>query len=465
MILHIFTSKIIFMKKPVLLFLFSLFAITAYSQNTDSLAIREIFNNSLTNRDAYNNLEYLCDKASGRLIGSETSIIAIDYLKVYAEKIGVDTVFLQEFISPAWKQNAASLKIKSGKSNLSIPCDALGPSPSTTPGGFTAEIIEVKSLNEVEQLGEDKINGKIVFYNRPWDHLAINTFAGYGHTVDQRSRGPAMAAKYGAVGVIVRSAGSGYDHFPHTGSTRYEDRKIPAVAISAIDADILSQNLKENPGTTAALFTDCEDLPEITTWNLVAQINGHEEPDEIIAVGGHIDAWFNSPGAHDDGAGCVMAMDVLRIFRELKIQNKRTIRAVMFMDEELYQSGGKAYAENALAKNEKHILAIEADAGAFTPEGFTVDASENVTQKITNFFPLLQPYGIDYIKNGGTGVDIAPLKKQGVSLVGYRTDPQRYFDLHHSANDTFDKINFRELQLGSGNLAGLVYLVDKYGVE
>lgn len=440
-------------------------ALWSYSQNSDSLMMREIFSDALTNRDAYNNLEFLCENAPGRLIGSETSLIALDLLRNYAEKQGVDTVYLQEFRSKAWKQNAASLKIKSGKKNISIPCDALGNSPSTPKNGIQATVVEVKSLKEVEDLGETNISGKIVFYNRPWDQLAINTFTGYGHTVDQRSRGPAVAAKFGAVGVIVRSAGSGYDNFPHTGSTRYDDRKIPAVAISAIDADLLSQELKENPSATATIFTDCEDIPEVKTYNLIAQINGSEKPDEIIVVGGHIDAWFNSPGAHDDGAGCVMAMDVLRIFKELKIQNKRTIRAVMFMDEELFQSGGKAYAENAASNKEKHIMAIEADAGAFTPEGFTVDASETATQKVAGFFPLLEPYSLDYIKKGGSGVDISFLKPFGTALLAYRTDSQRYFDLHHSANDTFDKINFRELQLGSGHLAGLVYLVDKYGME
>jgi hypothetical protein len=460
-----FTPKILCMNRFSLSLFVFLFLQQGFSQNPDSLFVREIFNNALTNRDAYTNLGYLCEKAPGRLIGSETSLIALDYLRKYAEKIGVDTVFLQEFKSPAWKRNSASLKINSGKKKISIPCDALGNSPSSPENGIKAGIVEVKSLKEVEELGEAMISGKIVFYNRPWDQLAINTFAGYGRTVDQRSRGPAMAAKYGAVGVIVRSAGSGYDHFPHTGSTRYDDRKIPAVTISTLDADALSQALKEIPATTATIFTDCEDIQEVKTYNLIAQINGHEKPEEIIVVGGHIDAWFNSPGAHDDGAGCVMSMDVLRIFKELKIENKRTIRTVMFMDEELYQSGGKAYAENAKNMNEKHILAIEADAGAFTPEGFMVDASELTTSKIIGFFPLLEPYGIDYIKKGGTGVDIAPLKQQGVNLVGYRTDSQRYFDLHHSANDTFGQINFRELQLGSGNLAGLVYLVDKYGVE
>ena len=440
-------------------------ALWGYSQNKDSLMVREIFNNALTNRDAYNNLEYLCENAPGRLIGSETSLIALEYLRHYAEKLGVDTVFLQEIKSKAWKQNSASLKIRQGKKKFSIPCDALGNSPATSSKGINAGIVEVKSLKEVEELGEANISGKIVFYNRPWDQLAINTFAGYGHTVDQRSRGPAMAAKYGAVGVIVRSVGSGYDHFPHTGSTRYDDRKIPAVAISAIDADVLSKNLKENPSTTATLFTDCEDICDVNTYNLIALINEFEEPEEIVVVGGDIDAWFNSPGAHDDGAGCVMSMDVLRIFKELKIENKRTIRAVMFMDEELYQSGGKAYAENAKNQNEKHILAIEADAGAFTPEGFTVDATESVTSNISEFYPLLEPYGLDYIKKGGSGVDISFLKPFGTALLAYRTDSQRYFDLHHSANDTFDKINFRELQLGSGHLAGLIFLVDKYGLE
>jgi len=212
------------------------------------------------------------------------------------------------------------------------------------------------------------------------------------------------------------------------------------------------------------MIIDAEYFEEIESYNLIADIKGSEFPDEYIVVAGHIDSWFNSPGAHDDGIGCVQAADVLRIFKELGLKNRRSIRAIMYMDEELFQSGGNSYAEYSKANNVKNYLALEADAGGFTPEGFTIDATDSIIQLISSYYDLLVPYGIDYIKKGGSGVDISPLKPLEVPLMGYRTDPQRYMDLHHSAYDTFDKVHIRELQLGSGNMAAIIYLIDKYGL-
>jgi len=181
-------------------------------------------------------------------------------------------------------------------------------------------------------------------------------------------------------------------------------------------------------------------------------------------VGGHIDAWFNSPGAHDDGAGCVMSADVMRIFKELGLKNKRSIRVILYMDEEMYQSGGAAYANYCQTNHIKNYLALEADAGGFTPEGFMVDASDSIISNISSYKSLLEDYGVRYIKKGGSGVDIGPLKQFNVPLIGYRTDSQRYMDLHHSANDTFDKVNLRELQLGSGLMSSLIFLIDLHGL-
>ncbi len=454
------------MKTPFTLLLCLMICFSGYAQTNDTLLIRKIFDNALTSKDAYTNLEYLCTHAPGRLIGSGESIIAQRYMKEYFEKLGADKVYFQEFKSPAWKCESAAVFIlaKNGQ-QISLATDALGPSPATPKKGIEAEVIEVHGLDDLEVLGKDKIEGKIVFYNRYWDPTYIRTFNAYGNAVDQRARGPAKAAEFGAAGVIVRSVTNAMDHHPHTGSTRYSHKKIPAVAIATLDADLLSKSLKENPKLKVQLFVDAEEIPETTTYNLIAEIAGTENPDEIIVVAGHIDAWHNTPGAHDDGAGCVQAADVLRIFKELGIENKRTIRAVMYMDEELYQSGGNAYADEVGKSGEKHLLALESDAGGFTPRQFTVNGSDEVVEHISAFQPLLKPYGIAEIKAGWGGVDIGPLKKYGVPLVGYGTDSQRYFDMHHSPNDTFDQINFRELQLGSGCMASLIYLIDKYGVE
>jgi hypothetical protein len=454
------------MKKSLTLLAFLSLLLNGFSQNTDSVFIKQIFDNALTNRVAYQNLEVLTKIAPGRLVGSEESIVALKFFEKYFKELGVDTVYLQEFKTHSWACDSSSVSILKTKSpEVPLRCDALGTSVSTPESGIIAEVIEVQGLEDLETLGTEKIAGKIVFFNRPMKDTFINTFAAYGDAVDQRAHGPAEAAKYGATGAIVRSVTTSLDDFPHTGSSRFPDSRIPALAISTLAANQLSQELKENPKTKVRIFVQARDLPEITTYNLVAEIRGKVKPEEAIVVGGHIDSWFNSPGAHDDGAGCVMSCDVLRIFKELNIQNNRTIRAVLFMDEEMFQSGGKAYADFVGQSGKRPYLALEVDEGAFTPEGFSVDAPDSIVNKLHSFKPLLDPYGIKYIRKGGGGVDIYPLKKSGVPLVAYVTDPQRYFDMHHSGNDTFDKINYRELNMGTGCVTTLIYLIDKYGVE
>lgn len=435
------------------------------AQIADSIHIRRIFDNALTSSQAYENLKQLCESAPGRLFGSENSLVALNLMQAAFEQMGADTVYLQPFHTPAWKCDSSSVYLLNAGKRLRLHADALGPSPSTVAGGIEAEVIEVHSLNELETLGRKMIEGKIVFFNRKWDPTFIRTFEGYGNAVDQRAHGPEKAAAYGAVAAVVRSVTNSQDHFPHTGSTRFADKKIPALAISTLDADLLSATLSKSPKARLRLFVASEDLPDILTYNLIAERKGLEKPEEIIVLGSHIDAWFNTAGAHDDGAGVVMTSDVLRVFSALNITNKRTLRVVVYMDEELYQSGGRAYLEAVKATGEKQYLALESDGGAFTPRMFTVDASPEIVEKIARFQPLLAPYGIETIKAGWGGVDIGPLKTIQVPLISYGTDSQRYFDLHHSANDSFDKINLRELQLGIGCISAVIYLIDKYGYE
>jgi hypothetical protein len=451
------------MRKIFILILFTTASMTSISQEEDQDMIRQIFDNVLQSDAAYNNLGYLCEYAPGRLLGSEESIIALNHMKEYFEELGADTVFFQEFKTPAWQCYHTAVSIITDEGELVLRADALGPSPSTPENGLTAGVIEVQGLEELKQMDPELISGKIVFYNRPVDMTIINPFRIYGDAVDQRSRGPALAAELGACGVLVRSVGTRIDTFPHTGSTHFNEKKIPSAAISTIDADILSNALSEDQDLKVKINISTEAFEEITSYNLIADIRGNEFPDEYIVVGGHIDAWFNSPGAHDDGIGCVQSADVLRIFKELDIDNKRSIRAIMYMDEELYQSGGKAYANFSTENGIHNFFALEADAGGFTPEGFTIDASDSIVDVISAYQPLLEPYGIQYIKKGGSGVDIWFLKDLAVPLAGYRTDPQRYMDLHHSAYDTFDKVHIRELQLGSGCMTALIFLIDKYG--
>ena len=437
----------------------------SHSQDSDENVVRQIFTNALLDHDAYNNLEYLCEHTPGRLLGTEASMQAIHYFKDYFEKLGADTVFLQEFKTKAWKHIATSVEIVDGNKAIKLRAVALGPSPSTTTEGIKAGIVEVMGLDELKQLDPETVRGKIVFFNRPVDLTFINTFRSYGSAVDQRARGPALAAQLEAAGALVRSVTTSFDTIPHSGSTRFDSLRIPCAAISNVDADILVNALRKNKNIQVKMKIEAEDLQEITSGNLVADLRGQEFPDEYLIVGGHIDSWYNTPGAHDDGAGCVQSADVMRIFTELGLKNKHTIRVVLFMDEELFQSGGDAYARYSKSNGLKTYLALEADAGGFTPDGFVVDADDSIVNTIAGFRNLLEPYGIHYIKKGGSGVDIYPLKKNGVPLMGYRTDTQRYMDIHHSAADSFDKINFRELQLGSGCMTAILYLIDKYGYE
>lgn len=451
-------------KTTLLLLLLIIIFLCVWPRDDDSKVIKRIKNNALSSDESYRNLKYLCEEAPGRLVGSKASIRALEYLADYLEKLSVDTVIWQEYQSQAWESDSSGVEILIENNNIFLKSDALGTSPGTSSSGVIAEIIEVFSLKELEELGEGNIKGRVIFFNRPMEVMPENTFRGYGGAVDQRVHGPEEAAKYGAVGAIVRSVTTSQDDFPHTGSTNYEDIRIPAVAISTNSSDLLSMSLKENPGLRVKLFVDAKDIDQITTYNLIADLKGHEKPDEIIVVGGHIDSWFNSPGAHDDGIGCVQAIDVLRIFKDLGIKNKRTIRAVMFMDEELFQGGGEAYAEYVSKQGYTSYLALEADAGGFAPLGFTVGATENEFNIILGFKKYLEPFGIQYIKKGGGGVDIRPLERFNIPLIGYRTDSEYYFDLHHSGNDTFDKVDLKELQLGSGCMAALIYLIDKNGL-
>lgn len=437
----------------------SLSAVNA--QDINSINIKKIYDNALSTDLAYKQLERLCKEAPGRLIGTPNSFIAIDLMKKYMEEMGADSVFLQSFTSPAWICNSATAMMIIDGNETALTIDALGPSGSTPKQGLSAEIIEVMSLDEVRALGREKVEGKIVFYNRPMNKTYFNTFKAYSEAVDQRYWGPSVAKEFGAIASITRSATAGLNDYPHTGSCQMEGEKIPAIAISTNDAEKLSKAFKSNPKLKVKIKIDAEDI--ITnTYNLIADLKGHEKPDEYIVVGGHIDAWHNTEGAHDDGVGCLQSTEVLRLFKELGIKNKRSIRIILYMDEELYQSGGNAYAAYSKENNIKNYFAMESDAGGFTPRFITTNASESALAKMQEFVPLLKAYGLEDIIAGGGGVDIDPLKELGVPLSGYRSDWQRYFDMHHCAYDTFDKINFREMQLGSAAMASFIYLVDKY---
>jgi Zn-dependent M28 family amino/carboxypeptidase len=342
---------------------------------------------------------------------------------------------------------------------------ALGGSIATPKKGIIAEVIEVQSLDEVKDLG-DRAKGKIIFYNRPMDPTKVMTFEAYGGAVDQRGQGAVEAAKVGAVAALVRSMTLALDDVPHTGAMRYLDSgpKIPAAAVSTVGANVLSQLLKSGKKIRVQLTLNCETLPEVESANVVGEILGSEKPNEVIVIGGHLDSWDKGEGAHDDGAGSVQSMEALRLLKELGLKPKRTIRCVLFMNEENGLRGGKAYAATKHSPDEKHIAAIETDAGGFAPLGFGITADSAAFEKFKSFSGALEGIGADRIRKGGGGADISALGAAGVPLIGLMVESQRYFDYHHSNNDTIDKVNPRELELGAIALAIFSYEISEEGL-
>jgi hypothetical protein len=385
------------------------------------------------------------------------------------ESLGLDRVYLQEVMVPKWVRGTfeyASIITGPGMS-MNVPVCALGGSISTPSSGLRAGVIEVKSFDELEALGEKNVKGKFIFFNRPMPADRINTFEAYSKTVNQRTQGAAKAARLGAVGVIVRSMNLRLDDFPHTGTMRYGDlpnnMRIPAAAISTNGAQLLSSMLSLNKDLKFYLKLDCKNFPDVLSHNVIGEIKGSEFPDEIIVVGGHLDSWDLGDGSHDDGAGIVQSMEVLRLFKEMNYKPKRTVRVVLFMNEENGLRGGTTYARVAKENKEQHIFALESDAGGFSPRGFSFEANPSQFEQIKDWKKYFEPYMADRFELGGSGADIGPLRNNQIVLSGLRPDSQRYFEYHHTANDTFEAINKRELELGAAAMSSLVYLVDQYG--
>jgi carboxypeptidase Q len=438
------------------------------SQDNDSVVISKIYNYALLSAKAYDDLHYLCNKIGARLSGSDGADKAVAWAKETLDKEKVAKITLQEVKVPHWvRNNIESFHVTSKGVHTGLNICSLGGSIATPAKGLKAKIIEVKTFEELESLGRKNIEGNIVFFNAPLQQSYVNTFRAYGEKGMYRWAGAQNAAKYGAVASISRSLTLALDDHPHTGSMGYNDtiQKIPACAISTIGAERLSDLLKKDPDAIGELILNCETFEDKLSNNVIAEIKGSEFPEEIILVGGHLDSWDTGTGAHDDGAGCVQSMEILRIFDNLGIKPKRTIRVVLFMNEENGLRGGKKYAETALEKKEKHIAAIESDAGGFTPQGFSIEADSVNIEKIRKYKELLLPYGLFHWEKGHGGSDIGPLGAQGAVLIGLYPDSQRYFDYHHTEIDVFENINKRELHLGAAAMASLVYLISEYGIE
>ncbi|HXL58215.1 MAG TPA: M20/M25/M40 family metallo-hydrolase, partial [Chitinophagaceae bacterium] len=406
---------------------------------SDSAFIKMISDNIFTSRSSYNNLHTLTKTIGGRLAGSPQMVKAEKWGAKVMQEAGADKVILQECMVPHWvrggkdKTSVAYKTANRKMQSIQLNVLALGNSVGTGAQGIKAPLIRVNNFEELEKR-KDEVKGKIVFYNCPFEETFVRTFEAYGKNVIYRGIGASRAAKYGAVAVFVRSMTHAMDNNPHTGSLHYLDSfpKIPAAAVGLRDVEKLDTLFDNNISLTAQLFTYGKMLPDTIGHNIIGELRGIAFPDEIITVGGHLDSWDVNEGAHDDGAGVVQTIEILRAFKTLGFQPKHTIHFVLFANEENGTRGAKKYAEAAKANNETHIFALESDAGGFTPRGFGFTVKPQSWTKLNSWKLLFEPYGGNTFTDGGDGADIDPLKETfGTPVAGLGPDSQRYFDVHH----------------------------------
>ncbi|MDO8996285.1 MAG: M20/M25/M40 family metallo-hydrolase [Sediminibacterium sp.] len=437
--------------------------------NADSVYIKKISDEIMRNGKAHDLLRELTKGIGGRLAGSVQYTKAVQWGEASLKKLGADKVFLQECMMPNWKRGGkdqATIVIQNGKkTNRPLDVLALGNSLGTGGKPLVAEVIAVQDFDEMEAK-KDQLKGKIVYFNNKFNPTNIQTFKSYGEAGQYRRSGPSRAAKYGALGVMIRSLTEATDNNPHTGTTGYDEAypKIPAIALGNEDADFIWSTTR-NGSIKVSMTTNGSFGPDVVGHSVVAELTGTEFPNEYIMVGGHLDSWDVNEGAHDDGAGIVQTIEIMRALKVLGYKPKRTLRFVLFANEENGMRGGNKYAEEAKKNNEKHVFALESDAGGFTPRGFGFTVSPAQLTKIQSWLPLLKPYGTDFLQAGGGGADIGPLNRTfGTPIAGLMPDSQRYFDIHHARSDVFENVNKRELNLGAVNMAALIYLVDQYGL-
>jgi len=437
---------------------------TSVIQRYDSLA-REIVREALGSNRSYEMLYDLCTTIGHRISGSPQAAKAVDWSKKKMEEYGLDNVHLEQVMVPHWVRGPVeeAYLVRSSGRKEKLQITALGGSIGTPPEGIIAELIEVKSFDELMRV-RDKTKGKIVFFNRPMDRTQTSTFEAYGGAVDQRWAGAIMASHAGGVAALVRSMTTRIDDFPHTGSMGYVDtvRKVPSVAISTRKAEEISKLLASGERLKLHLKLSTKTLPDAESSNVIGELTGTEKPGEVIVIGGHLDSWDIGQGAHDDGAGCVQSIEALRILKKLGLKPKRTIRAVMFMNEENGLRGGIAYAAKD-RPGEKHLAAIESDEGGFRPHGFGIGDSA-AFRRIAPWAPLFSFFNADLFRFGGGGVDISPMGEKGIPLMSLIVDTERYFDSHHSDNDNLAAVNERELALGAAAMAILTYVMAQEGM-
>lgn len=460
-------KKYIYSMKQRLLTLLALGIACTSSAQQDSVMFRKISDEVMLHSTVYENLRVLCKTVGHRLSGTPAAAKAVEWGEKAMKEAGADKVWLQKADVPYWYRGNETLSLKINGLYTQVSALSLGNSQGTAGKMLEAPVIMVHDYDEFKALPESEVKGKIVFFNYRFRQDFIFTFEGYGDAVKYRGGSPAVAAKKGAVGVIIRSMSTGKDDYPHTGAMHYVDsiKKIPEMAIGNTTADMLEQACQKG-GVMAQLTSQCHMMPEMVhSYNVVGEIKGSETPERIITIGGHLDSWDVGEGAHDDGAGCAQSIEVIRTMKAMGLKPKCTIRAVLFMNEENGQKGGQAYADSAVARHEQHVMAIESDAGGFSPRGIGLEMTADKKEKILKYRDLFLPYGVyDFTREEG-GVDIDPIgRRLKIPMAGLIPDSQRYFDLHHTPNDVFEQVNHRELKIGAAVLTQLIYLVSEHGI-
>jgi carboxypeptidase Q len=447
-----------------------LVAAAAHAQTTQH-NVHKIIDHALYNSRAYEHLAYLTDNIGPRLSGSKGADLAVKWTTRQLRSWGIETRN-EAVMVPRWVRGAERARLVS-HNDQRIVLTALGGSVATPAEGITADVIEVTSFEQLDQLGkEKKIKGKIVFYEKAMDMALVESgraFEAYGQAVVFRGSGASRAAEHGAVAAVIRSVASASLRTPHTGSLRYEEKqpKIPAAAMTTEDAGLVHRLLAKGEKVRMHLVLTPRTLPDVQSANVIAEIRGSERPDEVVLIGGHLDSWDLGTGAIDDGSGCAMVMESLRILKELGIRPKRTIRGVLFMNEENGLRGGRKYFENAAKREEvqKHVAAIETDAGAATPTGFITTLEGRELDAIKTRLAVLDRIApMTFSSSRQTGADTSPLTGAGVPGFGLVPDPRHYFDFHHTPADTLDKVDPKALAQNTAAIAAIAYILAEEGL-
>jgi hypothetical protein len=412
-------------------------------------------------RDAYQKLAHLTDRIGNRLSGSPALERAIAWAAQAMKDDGHD-VRTEPVMVPHWVRGIESAELTAPIARP-LHVVGLGGTVGTPKGGITAPVIVVHNWAELDAK-RDAVKGAIVLYDVAMPKWTEEKGSGYGETVQYRGQGPSRAAKYGAVGVLMRSVTAHSLRTPHTGALQYDEgvAKIPALAVTVEDSTLIAR-LAAQGAVTVHMRADDQMLPDAPSANVIGELRGRERPDEIVVIGGHIDSWDVGQGAHDDGAGAVTMMQALTTLRKLGLVPRRTIRVVLFTNEENGLRGGHAYAKDHAAELSNTVLAVESDSGGFAPRGFSVQARpdivDRVKSRVTDIASLLRPISASRVIAGHGGSDIGPMAQSGVVLAGLDTDGRTYFDIHHTDADTLDKVDPQALADDVAAVATLAYVV------